>query len=270
MIAGERDGWDYVWPRDGAAGAIALEACGLSPEARRVAGFLGGLDLDAARFHPDGDRVPGRPVAGDAAGWVRRRDWPPAGSGRMARRPRTGAAARTTARTSPGTCSATRSRAVRPRPRSWRASARHEGWCGNPGARSSTPRPPGLPPSSPAGVCAEQSRRTLLELARRVHPLRDPADRGMDAGPGLDRADGLVGVGADRARREARRRPPPARAPPRGHAARDAPRAGRCAHRASHLDHAPRLVPRLRDPRPSRPLPEVDRPGSLRCRVDGR
>jgi hypothetical protein len=70
LIAGERDGWDYVWPRDAAAGALALQAAGLRPEARRVAGFIGGLDLDAARFYPDGDRVPGRPVAGDAGGWV--------------------------------------------------------------------------------------------------------------------------------------------------------------------------------------------------------
>jgi glucoamylase len=71
MIAGERDGWDYVWPRDAAAGAIALEAAGLRPEARRVAGFLSGLDLDtAARFYPDGSRVPGRKAAGDGEGWV--------------------------------------------------------------------------------------------------------------------------------------------------------------------------------------------------------
>ena len=70
MIAGERSGWDYVWPRDAAAGAIALHAAGLAPEASRVAGFLGRLNLDAARFYPDGGRVPGRPEAGDAAGWV--------------------------------------------------------------------------------------------------------------------------------------------------------------------------------------------------------
>jgi glucoamylase len=70
MIAGARDGWDYVWPRDASAGAIALEAAGLHSEARRVAGFLSGLDLDGARFQPDGARVPGRPEAGDAAGWV--------------------------------------------------------------------------------------------------------------------------------------------------------------------------------------------------------
>jgi hypothetical protein len=71
MIAGERDGWDYVWPRDASAGAIALEAAGLRPEARRVVGFLSSLDLEgAARFYPDGSRVPGRTAAGDEEGWV--------------------------------------------------------------------------------------------------------------------------------------------------------------------------------------------------------
>jgi hypothetical protein len=71
MIAGERDGWDYVWPRDAAAGAIAFAAAGLRPEAAKVAGFLSGLDLDAAaRFYPDGSPAPGRPPAGDAKGWV--------------------------------------------------------------------------------------------------------------------------------------------------------------------------------------------------------
>lgn len=71
MIAGEREGWAYVWPRDAAAGAIALEASGLEPEARQVAAYLAGLDLDAAaRFYPDGETVPGRSAAGDPAGWV--------------------------------------------------------------------------------------------------------------------------------------------------------------------------------------------------------
>ena len=71
MIAGERDGWDYVWPRDAAAGALAFDAAGLRPEARRVAAFLTRLDLDdGARFYSDGEAVPGRPEAGDAAGWV--------------------------------------------------------------------------------------------------------------------------------------------------------------------------------------------------------
>jgi hypothetical protein len=71
MIAGERDGWDYVWPRDAGAGALALKAAGLDGEARQVASFLAGLDLDdAARFYPDGSRVPGRTAAGDGEGWV--------------------------------------------------------------------------------------------------------------------------------------------------------------------------------------------------------
>jgi hypothetical protein len=70
MIAGERDGWDYVWPRDAGAGALALRAAGLRPEARRVAGFLAGLDLDVARFYPDGDPGSGRGAAGDEQAWA--------------------------------------------------------------------------------------------------------------------------------------------------------------------------------------------------------
>ncbi len=71
LIAGERDGWDYVWPRDAAAGAVALQAAGLRPEARRVVSFLSALDtVRAARFYPDGSPVPGRPAAGDGEGWV--------------------------------------------------------------------------------------------------------------------------------------------------------------------------------------------------------
>ena len=71
MIAGEREGWDYVWPRDAAAGAIALQAAGLHTEAERVVDFLSSLDLDeAARFYPDGSRVPRRTAAGDGEAWV--------------------------------------------------------------------------------------------------------------------------------------------------------------------------------------------------------
>jgi hypothetical protein len=71
LIAGARDGWGYVWPRDAAAGAIALAAAGHRDDARRTVAFLAGLDLGAAaRFESDGDPVPGRPAAGDAAGWV--------------------------------------------------------------------------------------------------------------------------------------------------------------------------------------------------------
>lgn len=70
-IAGLREGWAYVWPRDAATVALAFAAAGYRAEARRVAAFLTQLDLDAAaRFDADGDPVPGRAAQGDAAGWV--------------------------------------------------------------------------------------------------------------------------------------------------------------------------------------------------------
>jgi hypothetical protein len=69
--AGARDGWAYVWPRDAAAAAIALESAGFRLQARRVARFLLGLGVDeAARFDREGAPVAGRPAEGDAAGWV--------------------------------------------------------------------------------------------------------------------------------------------------------------------------------------------------------
>lgn len=70
-LAGAREGWAYVWPRDAAAVAIALAAAGFRPEAGRIVSFLRSLDLDAAaRFYADGEPVPGRDAQGDAAGWV--------------------------------------------------------------------------------------------------------------------------------------------------------------------------------------------------------
>lgn len=70
-IAGARDGWAYVWPRDASAVAIALAAAGYRDEARRIVNFLRGLDLGAAaRFETDGTPVGGRGAQGDAAGWV--------------------------------------------------------------------------------------------------------------------------------------------------------------------------------------------------------
>ncbi len=71
VAAGARDGWAYVWPRDAATAALALEASGHRHEARDVARFLTGLDLDAAaRFTGSGAPVPGRDAQGDAFGWV--------------------------------------------------------------------------------------------------------------------------------------------------------------------------------------------------------
>jgi glucoamylase len=71
VVAGARDGWEYVWPRDASAVALALNAAGFRAEARRIVHFLLGLDLGAAaRFHPDATPVGGRSAQGDAAGWV--------------------------------------------------------------------------------------------------------------------------------------------------------------------------------------------------------
>ncbi len=70
-VAGAREGWAYVWPRDAAAVAIALASAGYLPEARRIVCFLRGLDLGAAaRFDWSGEPVEGRDAQGDAAGWV--------------------------------------------------------------------------------------------------------------------------------------------------------------------------------------------------------
>jgi glucoamylase len=71
VAAGARDRWAYVWPRDAGTAALALAGAGYRPEARRIAGFLLGLDLAAAaRFHGDGVPVAGREAQGDASGWV--------------------------------------------------------------------------------------------------------------------------------------------------------------------------------------------------------
>jgi hypothetical protein len=70
VAAGARDGWAYVWPRDAATAALALVAAGYRPEARRVVGFLTGID-SSARFHGNGSPVAGREAQGDAAGWIR-------------------------------------------------------------------------------------------------------------------------------------------------------------------------------------------------------
>lgn len=71
VAAGARDGWAYVWPRDAATAALALEASGHHDEARALAKFLAGLDLTAAaRFTEGGAPVPGRAAQGDALGWV--------------------------------------------------------------------------------------------------------------------------------------------------------------------------------------------------------
>ena len=71
VLAGAREGWAYVWPRDASAAGIALAAAGYRVEARGIVRFLRELDLSAAaRFHPDGAPVDDRAAQGDAAGWI--------------------------------------------------------------------------------------------------------------------------------------------------------------------------------------------------------
>ncbi len=70
-MAGAREGWAYVWPRDAGAVAIAFASAGYRLEAGRIVGFMRRLDLDAAaRFNANGEPVEGRDAQGDAAGWV--------------------------------------------------------------------------------------------------------------------------------------------------------------------------------------------------------
>jgi hypothetical protein len=73
MVAGARDRWAHVWPRDAAAGVIAFANAGLESDARRAARFLARLDVAVgARFGGAGEPIDdGRPPAGDAEGWVR-------------------------------------------------------------------------------------------------------------------------------------------------------------------------------------------------------
>ena len=71
QLAGTAEGWDRVWPRDAAAGALAFEAAGMHLEASKVVRHLVALDLDrGSQFEPDGEPIPGRGPAGDAEGWV--------------------------------------------------------------------------------------------------------------------------------------------------------------------------------------------------------
>src|ERR1700690_2433628 len=71
VVAGARDRWAYVWPRDAAAASLAYAAAGYRWWARRTARFLLGLDLTAAaRFGAGGAPIGGRGADGDAWGWV--------------------------------------------------------------------------------------------------------------------------------------------------------------------------------------------------------
>jgi glucoamylase len=178
VAAGARDGWAYVWPRDAATAALALQASGHPVEARAVARFLTGLDLGAAaRFDEAGAPVPGRAAQGDAAGWV-------------------DAAARATG--------------LRPsHPRlPWRDRADYQesspgDYLGNAIAAAGASRAPSVPKSSPDGVDGPKTQPSLeysarqhggdAELARVAHEFgtrRGLVRSAGDPGSGLDSAAG--------------------------------------------------------------------------------
>ena len=239
MIAGERDGWDYVWPRDAAAGAIALEAAGLRPEARRVAAFLAGLDLDRPRAStPTGSPVPGRPAAGDGEGWIA------AGLSRTVCCLPGHQELRTVRRMagSPGLRRERHRRPARQRDRRGRPGRRDPAAASRPRVAWSREEGTSWTPSAawaatvfPSRGLRGAVRETLLAAHPRVDPLRHPADRGLDAGRGLDRADRLVGLGAHRAGRD----------PSGGSAARPS-----CIARRRRTERSPSEWMRRRAPRP--------------------
>jgi hypothetical protein len=71
VLAGAREGWAYVWPRDAGTVAMALAEAGYRGEARCIVDFLRRLDLGiAARFQRNRIPVDGRAAQGDAVGWV--------------------------------------------------------------------------------------------------------------------------------------------------------------------------------------------------------
>ena len=196
MIAGERDGWDYVWPRDAAAGAIALESAGLRPEARRVVSFLENTASErAARFYADGSPVPGRLAAGDGEGWIAAAQRAviaglapasvltrAAGSGSdqhglpgHAWQDRQDYGENVT-----GDCSATRSRPGLPPARS-RGASRPLGSCGGRGReRAGLRRPPGPPPSFPRPALDPPSGARFSPSFANPPPSASP-HRGLDA-----------------------------------------------------------------------------------------
>ena len=235
----------------------------------RVAGFLAGLDLDPAPASiPTAIAVPGaRRLVTARAGSPR-----PTGRAGLAGQarggPRTGVTGRTTARTSPETCSATRSRRAfrvrdrRPLPHAARAWSAEEGgdeldsaaaW-----AVTVFPQP---------GSGRSSSTKRSSSLHPRINPLRHPPDRGLDSRRGLDRADRLVGLGARRARRDQSGGSAAGRAAPSGDAARDASRAGRCGDRRTRprRRRSPGRTP-SRSSRSGRATAESRRAGERRAR----
>ena len=220
--------------------------------------FLERLDLGAAaRFDVSGAPVDGRAAQGDAAGWVRAAARA-VGIAVPACTARPGGTRPTTRRKAPATTSATRSPAG--------AGARRDVLRGSTDARGGPGAGAGEPGSGLDAAAAwavrpfphpglfPAARRTLLRLVAGsgrfgITPSEDWPDDDPWTAPTAWCAWSLAALGERRAAlrlmAELRRAATPAR---------PAPGAGRRPHRHPALDHAARLVPRLRDPRPPRAL----------------
>jgi glucoamylase len=81
VLAGWRNGWEYVWPRDASWAVAALADTGHTGTAFRILRFLQRVQpadgLWAARYLPDGSGPvrDGRPAELDAVGWVPWATW---------------------------------------------------------------------------------------------------------------------------------------------------------------------------------------------------
>ena len=278
VAAGARDGWAYVWPRDAATAALALEAAGYRGEARRVVAFLDGLDLGAGgalrRRRPAGAgprpagrrrrlgrgrrprhrRSPSPPATAPD-----RRDRPDYQEGRRRPLPR-----QRDRRRPPDVSSLPH---VEPDRRSHGSDAAARGLvrrAGDPGS--------GLD-SAAAWAVRPFPRPALFPAVRRTLLTWPPIRPGSGSLPGEGWSGGVDPWTAPTAwsawafaalARTEPHPPPPARPPrspaparrpaPRRDPGRGAARAGRRPHRHPPLDHPARLAPRLRDPRPARTL----------------
>ena len=201
VAAGARDGWAYVWPRDAGAVALALASAGYRAEARRVARFLLGLDLDAAaRFDGDGGPGPGpgRPGRRGRLGGGRGRA--AAGLRRTAAPARHGGTAPTTRRGPAATTWATRSPSG-PRPAAVADSGPSGGWFAGRTSRGSGldsaaawavrpfPQPALFPaaPQDPAAARAPRAAASASSPPRTGAAARTPGRRRPPGPPGASR-----------------------------------------------------------------------------------
>ena len=266
VAAGARDGWAYVWPRDAATAALALEASGHRAEARHVAKFLTGLDLAAAaRFTESGTPVPGRAAQGDASGWV---TVAAKAAGVPPPRPLPWRDRADYQESTPGTYLGNALAATAPLAVAARRIAREFGTedglvreAGNPESGLDSAAAWAIRPFALRPLYGE-AEETLLHLVHNGTRFGITPGEGWKGGddpwsaPTAWSAWSLASL-ADRIRRDPPPPgvpPPPRRSAPRLHPGRGPPRASRRTHRHPDLDHAPALVKRLHRPGAARTL----------------